>query len=137
MGCLFFQPVVSDYEMDFIQYTGITQKEFYSILFMAIVIKGIELVYYKSLFELLEQLLRNRIVSCLLTFVGFIVGVALDNDTFISYGASSLYNLANRISGMNFGDAIVEIVVVLLAKIVVMKAISVMFKEVKWFAKVV
>lgn len=118
----------SEYVLDYINFTGINKTDLYYVILLSMSVKLLELFYYKNIFLLLNAIMKNETMAYIVTFIGFVVAVILQNEIYVSYGCSSVYNLTENIT--HHGMMMILIIpLILVVKIVVVKGIRLVWRK--------
>lgn len=118
----------SEYVSDYIKFTGINKTDLYYVVLLSLSLKLLELFYYKNIFLLWNTIMKNETMAYISTFIGFVVAVILQNEIYVSYGCSSIYNLTENITHHGMTMTII-IPLMLVVKIVVIKGIRFVWRK--------
>lgn len=72
--------------------------------------------------------MKNETMAYIITFIGFAVAIILQNEIYVSYGCSSIYNLTENITHHGMTMTII-IPLMLVVKIVVIKGIRFVWRK--------
>lgn len=111
----------SQYAADLISYMEISQSELYGMIVVSFFLKVMELFYYKNVFLMWNDGMGSRIAAYVITFLGFLVDFIAPGRVWVSYGASSVYNLVTAIQQNGLMAAVIITPVVMVIKIAAIK----------------
>jgi len=120
--------VNQNYLDEFILYTGINQKQLVQIIILSVVLKLLELVYYKNLLIVVNDISGNSIFSYVFTLLGFLLPF-ITRSWFVSYGKSSLFFLAESIKNIGIENVALLLIGVISIKNGIVKLISYMWRN--------
>jgi len=119
----------SNYQKEFAEFMGIGRTQLEYLLLVAPLLKCVELIYYKNIFNLMDGICRNTVAAYILTFAGFVLTFVFPNSYWLSYGCSSLYSLAGKTTEKGVAYAVIATFAVLLIKIIVLELVNKYKKE--------
>lgn len=137
MGVLFFISLVltiiyrsnSKYVSDLIQYMGISESQLYYVISLSLILKLLELFYYKNVFMLWNKVTNNNVAAYIITFCGFILAIVVPTKFIVSYGSSSIYNLAEGMARYGLTTTVISAISVIVTKIAIIKAINLIWRK--------
>ncbi len=111
----------SCYAMEFIKMQGLENKIIYPVIIAVLLLKGLELVFYKNIFVLLCEVFENSTVAYIVVFFGFLVSIIFQNHIWISYGISSVYSVTKYMEQYGVMRALFYISMIICIKILGIK----------------
>lgn len=117
-----------NYLNEFILYTGINEKKLVQIVILSVVLKLLELVYYKNLMIMINDISENSIFSYVFTLLGFSLPF-ITTGWLVSYGKSSLFFLAESIKNIGILNGALLLIGVISIKIGIIKLINYMWRN--------
>ena len=120
--------VNQNYLNEFISYTGINEKQLVQIVILSVVLKLLELVYYKNLLIVINDISGNSIFSYVFTLLGFSLPF-ITTGWIVSYGKSSLFFLAESIKNIGISNVALLLIGVVSIKNGIVKLINYMWRN--------